>query len=374
MQKTKTFSEIAAETINLYPSYVDEATQASIYDWFQYRRVTDNARFPVYFGRILARDYSRYRQLLRIEAGKQGDTGTLTEFDWLVTDYLERYEKRDRESEHTGSTSGSTSGTSSDTTTVTAGSTIESSTSSETALDYGQEVTNAGTSSDTSSSTDKSESSTMNEVRAGTLTRTQPMSAEYTDAAGDYSDDDIKHYNHSRGYINETQKGYNVGKKHANASDPSSDDWSGDTADSYIVGLEANFPRLGIKNPSTAADSLTSTGTISEGKDQGSSTSSGETSSETQYGGTDTTTVESGTTTTKDDTSRTVGSGTTSGTSSETVTGSDSGTDTSQIQHTGRGGEIAEILKRAQDYIKTSSAFDWLRGQLEPCFIANLDY
>lgn len=61
---------------------IDDSLKETINDWFQYREVCDDDKFPVYFRRVLNRDYARYSQLLRLEPG-------VAEYDWLVEIYNE---------------------------------------------------------------------------------------------------------------------------------------------------------------------------------------------------------------------------------------------------------------------------------------------
>lgn len=89
------FSEI--DKTNLYPTQVDETLQATINDWFQYREVCDDTYFPVYFKRVLNRDYGRYLQLLRLEP-------EISDFDWFVETYHET------KHEHSGSNTQDTAG------------------------------------------------------------------------------------------------------------------------------------------------------------------------------------------------------------------------------------------------------------------------
>ena len=80
----KTFKEILEEVgeDNLYPEKVDDATRKLVYDWFQYRKVCDNEKFPLFFNRRISHEYDRYQQLLRIEPG-------VSKYDWLVSEYKE---------------------------------------------------------------------------------------------------------------------------------------------------------------------------------------------------------------------------------------------------------------------------------------------
>lgn len=65
-----------------YPETVPQDLQATILDWYQFREVCDDQKFPVFFERVLRKSMPRYNQLLRIEPG-------VSEYDWLVQNYRE---------------------------------------------------------------------------------------------------------------------------------------------------------------------------------------------------------------------------------------------------------------------------------------------
>lgn len=404
-QREKTFAEMVAETQNLYDSEVDQATKDAIFDWFQFRRVTDNERFPVYFRRIMRRDYSRYKQLLRIEAGKTGDTGVATNYDWLVTEYLERQDISTTEN----STSRTTSGTSSQTTdteslvtnggsdVVTYENEVERGGSRETHgtrtsqiddLKSGSVNTRTdGTTStaDHNSGITKGNTGETTETRAGVLARSQPMTATYTEqemTAKDTSHGVVKRF--------EEPQGYSAVKAGEDVWDGSSADGAPQNGNNYIWGLHNNFPDLKIKNPTSASDEHSTSGSVQDTRTEtlGDSTHSATTSDSTvtttrdddertETGRNDETTTdtatetaESTTTTAHGQTISTDGSSSVSGSTSGTERGTGESETRNQYRHTGHNGEIAEIMKRATEYIKISSAFEWFRGQLEPCFMA----
>lgn len=88
-----TYAEMISKGLITFPTTVDDATKALIYDWFQYREVNDNEQFPIMFKRKLAMAMRKYNQLLRIEPGQtfeveQGVFRTVT-YDWLVQSYRE---------------------------------------------------------------------------------------------------------------------------------------------------------------------------------------------------------------------------------------------------------------------------------------------
>lgn len=61
-----------------YPSQIPESLQATILDWFQFRDIAGTEdTFPVYFNRVLNRDYRRYNELLKLEPGT-------VEYEWLI--------------------------------------------------------------------------------------------------------------------------------------------------------------------------------------------------------------------------------------------------------------------------------------------------
>lgn len=374
---TMTFQEMIETGATLYPDEVDEATRRIIQEWFQFRYVTDNDRFPVYFHRVLLRDYSRYKQLLRIEAGKQGDRGIETSYDWLVTDYLERYEKRDTERESTSETEVTNSVTRSGSGSSTQGGTTGTATTGHVSFAPGTTTgtdittTDSGTTHDETSTEGTSESHTANdsESRAQALSKTTPNTASY-------SVSDLDHNNDSVGYIKRRSDGkFTTGYKPY-------DEQEDHSKTSYIQNLRNRFPNPNITNPTSVSDSFTATAALGEAAGEestevvsdGTTSNSSTTNQRVVRGGVDTTSTQGSQTVTHGMTVNTTETGTESGSSGSETTGTETGTDTSKTQHTGRGGEIAEILKHVQSYIRNSSSFNWLRGQLETCFIANLDY
>lgn len=359
--KTKTLAEILSDGY-VYPEGVDDLTKATIFDWFQYRHVTDNERFGTYFNRVLDRDYHRYRQMMRVEPGVQGDSGTYTNFDWLVTEYLERLEQREyngtREEDNTVEISGTSSGTGSQT----HGGTTRTVTDGSGSTTHGLTVTSSSTNTGETDSTSHDDSASTAETRAGALSRTQPNSQSYTSTQMSANDN-------RRGYINDKTEGYNAGEK----AEPQGG-WSDDDAESHTVGLHKGFPDLDIKNPTSSSDTHTTAASIGSNKGSNHSETSDTASSTTANSGTDRTTHENDTTVTHGQTVSTTNSGTTSQDTTGHSESTDESTGTTKTRHTGRNGEIAEILTKAKGYIESTSAWDWFRGQLETCFMANLDY
>lgn len=184
-----TYQEALENNPNLITAEIDDALKATIADWFNYRHVADDDLFGVYFNRVLNRDYGRYKQLLRIQAGS-------AEYDWLVGNYMERQTTNTGENTQTatntgkqtatGATSGkqtnSGSDTIADTGTVTnSGRDHSVTTNSGTETGTGK-TTNSGTDTTTTSGTDNNTRNlTDTTTFAGSETNTRTGSE--TDAA-----------------------------------------------------------------------------------------------------------------------------------------------------------------------------------------------
>lgn len=357
MGKTKTFRQIIDGGYQ-YPSSVDAATQATILDWYQFRHVTDDEKFGTYFSRVLNRDYHRYRQLLRIEPGIKGDTGFVTNFDWMVSEYLEKMD----EIEYNEGVSGTSTDTENGTKTSTGSSedsgsdTLRKSGSDTT--QYGKTSANTESVNTTTSKQGKTDSSSASESRAQGLARSNPMSQSYTDAQMDaYSDKalDIKEITDSHdnfaGYT--IEEGISTGGIH---------------------NLHEKFPAVKINNPTTSTDSYTANGSIAKARDEGNtstigvngSTSSDSGSDSINYNTTDTNTYGKRTDNENSTTDTKVKMG-----SSEST---NEGSSTYKTRHSGRTQSPQELLEKAKAYIETTSAWEWLKEQLDVCFMSNLDY
>lgn len=361
MAKTMTFEEILSQNPNLYETTEmrnDEATQAIIYDWFRFRRVTSNKRFPLYFQRVISRDYSRYLQLLRIEAGKIGDSGRPTNYDWLINEYLE--ELKSNEGEKSTSSEGSDStikGVNFTETERHSGADVNSGSASYSSHDEYTSDTDISGDDDTTSNEHNNTGNTT-ESRAGALAKSNPMSAEYTN--NDY--ENLRHgfaqasnQRATSGFMNTTDSGY--------PSNPSS-----------IAGINKDFPNLKIKNPSSASDSFTTAGAVTEADNHayvkndysshtdntGKSDSSGSSSnSNTLTHGHIITREHRGDAENKE--------------STITNEGSESHSDTDTLVRTGRHGDISKMLTDVITFINKSSACDWYRTKLETCFMQCID-
>lgn len=89
-----------------YPSQIPESLQTVIYDWFQFREIAGTEKtFPVYFNRVLNRDYNRYNSILNFEAGSSELSSDIS--SWLKLRLVDTTENGDVNStetnEHLGS-------------------------------------------------------------------------------------------------------------------------------------------------------------------------------------------------------------------------------------------------------------------------------
>ena len=67
----KTFQEVLQEqtqAVVFGDTQIDEATQTSIVNWFQFRKVSDNDKFVAYFQRLLKANEEQYINYMRIHS------------------------------------------------------------------------------------------------------------------------------------------------------------------------------------------------------------------------------------------------------------------------------------------------------------------
>lgn len=406
---SKTFAEIVNSGVNLYANtemQSDTATQSAIYDWYQFRRVTDDNRFPIFFKRVINETYLQYRQLLRIEPGVVGDTGYPTNYDWLIENYKERLTTDRKNSSESVIENGSknveqninneltNSGTDTNTKNNTKSGTdysYERNTGSDTRVidDYTtiDDDTTVEQEYDSGVTTDEKhtdEGGTATEVRDSALSRSFPATASYTTG----TDSQMSENNTRHGFtqLNETTGEIHVGERQ-------NSEITG--AANHIIGLHRAFPDLVIKNPSAGADTFTVTGGSSESlkKDHSSTSRDGKDTTTTDgtktYDNdkTDTLTygknknVDNGHNHT-DNTTETLVHGhkqVTEGSNTlESSTDLDRNTsiiarDDNTYQSNGRSTDIATLLTKAVKFIELTNAFEWLTLQLESCFMQVLE-
>ena len=314
---------------------IDEATVASIGKWFKYRIVCDDFRFDDFFDRQLDLVLPRYNKLIRLEN---------TEFDALVNIY------RERQVTDTGSESGTESNS------------IEK----EGIVSRSGQTTTVRT-PDLEDETVRTPNLTEQGVRTPNLTVTEngeTSSSSNTDTTS-----------HNEGETTST-----------GTNDTSSVSKQNPQSISYGASVAGQVPALDWSYPSSQQQTH---GTNSGG---GTSESDGTGSTDTSQSGTsENTQTTTGTdtnvnTTTGTDTSTTTRTGTEQTVQNvadgTTTTGSETGSKDSSLTKSNLKREIftgrdsltpQDALREAMSYVKQSSAFAWLKEQLEVCFLSVYD-
>ena len=356
--KLKTFKEIRT-TVQVYPDIdIFEADKQAINSWFDTRYVVDNEKFVTFFQRVLTRDYGRYRELLRIEPH-------ISKFDWLVQQYNESqtYEKgvdsstsNGTTTENRNTTNNSTGSTSATDTTVSNGSDTRTHNGTDTDNKTGSRNTvNGGTdltehsSSDNSTVTTNSESggsdTTSENVHNNVknLTRENPMSISY--GSGGAS---IDNKTGNTGALNWEYPSSQTEQDTRNTTERVTE---------YGRTDESTSVNRGSQN---STDTTTHGHSVTETFNEGGTRTTLDTDTDLR---TDNTTHTNIGATDRTETGTATGS---------TVTGNATSTENQRLtQHinTGRSVDTATLLKQAQAYIMSSSAFAWLYAQLDTCFM-----
>lgn len=414
-ENTNFFSDLE----NDYDVTVDAGTQDLIELFFGNRYICDDNNFERFYKRTFINSWDRYIDLLRIEK---------TDIDPLVADYFED------QLVHTGENTGSKSGTTSNTTaygktdtlthnvTVTEDNTITDDEKDTRTLDLAEDNTRTNNLSDSHTRTDNlANSSTRTDNLTNSSTRTDNLADSNirTDnlANSNTRTDNLSNSNTRTDNLTTTTDNKQAG---ANAVNPQSIEYSGATAGSlpsldwqYMSNQEQTEGESTEQQTGTVQNSGTQTGTVSDSgtqtgtvEDAGThtgtvSTQGSNTGTQTVQGtntgtvtddGTHTGTVtDAGTKTgtdtlvkdgdkTEDKEKHTTGTEArafsgedeTSGSISESTSETEDFTD--RKRHTGRTNILPqEALRKAKAYIQKSRAFDWLKDELEPCFISIYD-
>lgn len=304
---------------NDYDVTVDPSTQDLIELFFGNRYICDDDNFDRFFKRTLINTWDRYVDLLRIEK---------TEIDPLVADYFEN------QLVHTGEMTGSKQGTTSGKT------------------EYGKTDTlthNTTVTEDNTIATDEKDTRTLNLANNNTRT------------------DNLANSNTRTDNLTTTTDSKQAG---ANAVNPQSIEYSGTTAGS-LPSLDWQY--MSNQEQSEGEGTEHQTGTV-----QNSGTQTGTVQDAGTHTGTDTNVKDKDVDedkskhTTGTEAHALTGTDKTSGNSTEATSGTDTHTD--RERHTGRTGILPqEALRKAKAYIQKSRAFDWLKDELEPCFISIYD-
>lgn len=293
---------------------MDIALQTTIYDWFQFREVCDDEKFPAFFLRELNKDLRKYNQLLRIQPGQvitfpDGRERTVT-YDWMVQTYRELREQ------------GTLTGSKSETTSKSGSGEIEESTE--------KTVTGSGT---------NAEQATKNITRNDTGSGSSSGSSESSGENSSASDSNEK----------------SLGK-----GNPQSISYSGN-------GFPDNFDWQYPGQQGESKGSESSTGSNSQETEQRDEWS------QTGQATTAETNAKTGNTS-KSETDESTKNVTNSNTEQGTLTGSDNQTTDKKVIEAGRGLDPATILQNAVNFILNSEAWDFLYKRLDTCFIGLYDY
>lgn len=362
MIETKTLAQIIEEGYQ-FPNIIPNSLQETITDWFALRHVSDDENFERYFNRILNRDYHRYNELIRIEAGV-GEINN-TAYDWLVNSYLERETITDTQNSADGTSTETMTGAVTDTFTPRAEKVVETSGEDN----YGKTETvnrgfkriNSGTDAttisygrvDTSEGSGHENSGTSNDAISTATAKTTPASVLVSryDAGENgeaYATSDSNQITVSMG---DMRTWYDELKSPSSISQ---------AVDHSL--LQSGIARDNLNTNTASGEDVNSLvhGHIVADTDNGTTKQGGK---DTRYS----TTIESylGENVTEK------GYDTTNEKSNQS---SESGSSTVREIYTGRNGEnMATALEKAKRYIQTTSAWEWLSMQLEPCFMAVYD-
>lgn len=364
----KTYAEVIEEGVIEFSDRISEALQQAIYDWFQFREVCDDEKFPVFFTRVLNRDYDQYEQLLRIEPG-------VSSYDWLVQEYRELQNylngklERDiaidtvRGTEDSHTTEYGKSVTHSGGHSITDGTTVVN--GSDAMTDTRQKVTSGGwtdTNTDGRTITDTQNLQTIgnddsttttrgwNSTNQKQLSKQNPMSISYAGGVAEPAASGTQvNAGGSLDWTTATAQGANFGRDD-NGEEVTNHQGHIQTQNTHQV--------TGTNQDVRAYNSLTET-------NSGGVTHTINKTETRNYTDTDTLELQDG------------GSDTTSGSSSSTInatTHNETSDEKLQQQiYSGRHEDPATILKKAAGFIKNSCAFEWLQNQLEVCFMGIYD-
>lgn len=362
MVETKTFNEILAEGYE-YPEIIPSSLKATISEWYGLRHVVDNDNFKRFFDRILKRDYHRYNELLRIEAGA-GEMDP-TAYDWLISSYMEREAATDNERtrKETGHdhNHGFKNGRFTPDTEKMSIVTGEDIFGKEETINHGLITQNSG----------QDVSTTTYGRRNRTVEETRENSASSSDAEATAT-------------AKATPASILVDRY-----DAGEDGEAYATSSSNMISVEKGHTDVWndeLKSPTSISQNL------SHALNQ--SGVARDVDNDSQMSGNDTTTTTNGLriSTSGSDTTQQGGKNEMKRSTREVISGQNVTHDTFENDHslssdetekgsniqreiyTGRTGlTIAEAMEKAKAYITTTSAWEWFRNQLEPCFMAVYD-
>ena len=314
---------------------IDEATVASIGKWFRNRIVCDDFQFDNFFDRQLDLVLPRYNKLVRLEN---------TEFDALVNIY------RERQVTDTGSETGSESNS----------------------IDKEGTVSRSGQNQKIVTPNLEDETVRVPNLNEQSV-RTPNLTVEDEGSTSSSSSTDTTSHTEGETTNNSTNDTASVSKQN-----PQSISY-GSSAVGQVPALDWSYPSAQQQSHSdnsgggtSESNGTGSSDTTQSGTSENTQTTTGtDTNVKTTTGRDTSTTTKTGTETTVE----TIADGTTS-------TGSETGSKDTSISksnlkreiYTGRDGLTPQdALREAMSYVKQSSAFAWLKEQLEVCFLSVYD-
>lgn len=404
-----TYAEMTQTQAVLFPSNVTQDFKDLVYDWFQFREVCDDDKFPVFFKRKVAEDYPRYMELLRVEPG-------YAHYDWLVSMYRELENQKTGSVDSTESRTLSSQGSRNNTTTRTGSSTTEVSQTEEkrgndTVVTDGTETLN--TSDKLTGTETLARSGTETNLRTPNLTGTLADTKETTRGQSIETT--------TQGTTGNTQTSDRYGASDTVNVDKVLPQESGSLSRSNGSVGNHTIPELTGMNWQYASNMSEQTSKSAETGGTTSSGTSNQVQTVTPLTGHDTetldrTTTETGTesnqltrntsdmttyntdrkntgtidndvseqttynsdksiegTSEKSITDNSTLQGTNTGSSTEAGTRNVESDVVTHDRYTGRDRAPAELLKEAVQYIKSTCAWEWMYKQLNTCFIATYD-
>ena len=343
VNSSKTFDEVLVDDPNLYDGIagytwsadedrwvntgVSDVTKTLIEEWFGLRKVCDDDNFKRFFKRKMDIAALRYAQLSRIE---------LSAFDPTVAYYMESETLAENSKTSAGKVDKNVSGTKSGTT--------ESNTVRTPDLTEVIDRDTTGTHSKTDGGSDiREHDGSRNSAQGGT---------DVTTRNGSKENDDVK-----------VQKNAPMSIEYAaaTAGQIPNLNWGSMTGQGQGKNTESNNETENVQHGLTENGSDESTDTTRYGKTEN-GTESGTDDQTRKQTGNETTVVKGSS------------SGTTSSTEGTESSGTESGSGKTHEIKTGRFSMTPqEAFSTAVAYLKTSSAFEWLKGELEECFLSVYD-
>lgn len=404
-----TYAEMTQTTAVLFPTNVSDDFKQVVYDWFQYREVCDDDKFPTFFKRKIAEDYPRYMELLRVEPGH-------AHYDWLVSMYRELENTKTGTVDSTENRTLSSQGSRNNTTTRTGTSTAEVSQTeqkrgTDTVVTDGTETLNT---QDALTGTE-----TLNRTGTQNTVRTPNLSGSLNDTKTTTRGQAIE--TATQGTTGSTEASDRYGATDAVHVDKILPQESGGISRSSASIGNYGVPELTGMNWQYASNAAEDTSKSAETAGRTSSGTNQQTTTVTPLTGSDQetlarTTSESGTETTgvtnnlqdqttyntqrnrtgtidndvseqttynsdkniegtseKNITDNSTLAGTNTGSSTEAGTRNVESDVTTHDRYTGRDKAPAELLKEAVQYIKSTCAWEWMYNQLNVCFLATYD-